>query len=277
MLVADTFIRKENCMSELRPDPAPVPVSPRPSSAVVLARKLITGGFEVFMVRRHIKSEFVPDAFVFPGGSVKLQDIETEQASNLCASVASGPTALGSGFRVAALRECFEEAGVLLARREDIPLAITAADTSRFAAYRDALYADRMALATIAEREELTLATDDLLWWAHWITPEESPRRFSTFFFLAPMPEQQEAAHDQLETTAGRWITPQDALDSFAHGEFPLVFATIHQLRELAQLSSLAEAWQRFTDMIPRTIMPHVEQRNGADVIVLPDEDQAGE
>jgi 8-oxo-dGTP pyrophosphatase MutT (NUDIX family) len=275
MPVAATSIRKEDCMSELRPvpNPAPVPVTPRPSSAVVLARKQITRGFEVFMVRRHIKSEFVPDAFVFPGGSVKLQDIETEKVNNLCAPVANGPTALGSGIRVAGLRECFEEAGVLLARRGDIPLAITTDDTQRFAAYRDALYADRTTLADIAATEVLTLATDDLLWWAHWITPEVSPRRFSTYFFLAPMPEQQEAAHDQLETTAGQWTTPQNALDNFERGEFPLVFATIHQLRQLAQLSSLEEAAKRFTDTVPRTIMPHVERRQGVDVIVLPDED----
>lgn len=264
-------------MSELRPLPVPSPAadpkSPRPSAAVVLARELLTGGFEVFMVRRHIKSEFVPDAFVFPGGSVKPQDIEAELVPGLCAPVASGPTALGSGFRVAALRECFEEAGVLLARRGDRPLAITAADIPRFAAYRDALYADQTTLADIAARDELTLATDDLLWWAHWITPEAMPRRFRAHFFLAPMPEQQEAVHDQRETTAGRWITPQDALDDFARGEFPLVFATIHQLRELAQVASLAVASQRFTGTVPRTIMPRVERHHGVDVIVLPDEE----
>jgi 8-oxo-dGTP pyrophosphatase MutT (NUDIX family) len=91
--------------------------------------------------------------------------------------VGRGPTAQGSGFRVAALRECFEEAGVLLARRGDRPLAITAADTPRFAAYRDALFADRTTLADIAAHEALALATDDLLWWAHWITPEAMPKR----------------------------------------------------------------------------------------------------
>jgi hypothetical protein len=99
------------------------------------------------------------------------------------------------------------------------------------------------------------------------------PKRFDTHFFLASMPDQQEAAHDQLETTAGVWITPHDALAGFARGEFPIVFATIHQLQELAQLERLEDAWQRFGGRIPRTIMPRVVQRDGADVIVLPDEE----
>jgi 8-oxo-dGTP pyrophosphatase MutT (NUDIX family) len=249
-------------------------VSPRPSSAVVLARELPAGGFEVFMVRRHIKSEFVPDAFVFPGGSVKPQDSEAEQVPGLCAPVAGGPTALGSGFRVAALRECFEEAGVLLARRGDRPLAITAADTPRFAAYRDALFADRTTLADIAAREALTVATDDLLWWAHWITPEAMPKRFTTHFFLAPMPPDQEAAHDQLETTDGVWRTPAEALAGFERGDFPLVFATIHQLRELAGIESLEAARARYAQATPRTIRPRVVQHEGRPIILHPDDEE---
>ena len=135
------------------------------------------------------------------------------------------------------------------------------------------LFEGRRTLADIAREEGLTLATDELLHWAHWITPAAFPKRFDTHFFLATMPDQQEAAHDQLETTAGVWITPADALAGFARGEFPVVFATNHQLRELSQLERLEDAWQRFGGRVPRTIMPRVEQRDGADVILLPDEE----
>jgi 8-oxo-dGTP pyrophosphatase MutT (NUDIX family) len=140
-------------------------VPARPASAVVLARP--SGNrFEVFMVRRHIRSEFVPDAFVFPGGSVKEADVATEMTSDLCAPViGSGPTELGTGFRAAALRECFEEAGVLLAG------GIAQLEKERLAAYRDDLNHRRVSLMQIAEREGLTLSTDELLHWAHWITP----------------------------------------------------------------------------------------------------------
>lgn len=248
------------------------PVTPRPAATVTLARDVPGGGVEVFMVRRHINSEFVPDAFVFPGGSVKTSDIETERVPP-CAPVPAGRTALGTGFRVAALRECFEEAGVLLARRDGRTLAIPPADIPRFAAYRDALDHDIITLGEVAEKEGLTLGTDELLHWAHWITPEAMPKRFDTHFFLAESPPEQEAAHDELETTAGVWITPEDALSGFERGEFPIVFATIHQLRALTGLRGVADARSRFAGVTPVTIMPRVIQRDGASVIVLPDEE----
>jgi 8-oxo-dGTP pyrophosphatase MutT (NUDIX family) len=154
-------------MADHRNDPVPA----RPASAVVLAREA-GGGFEVFMVRRHVRSEFVPSVFVFPGGSVKSEDVATEETAHLCQPVTAGPTRLGSGFRAAALRECFEEAGVLLARRGGELLKVTEGDTARFASYRDRLNHQGLTLFQLAEQEGLTLATGDLLHWAHWITPE---------------------------------------------------------------------------------------------------------
>ncbi|MGO8947830.1 MAG: NUDIX domain-containing protein [Ktedonobacterales bacterium] len=146
-------------------------IEARPASAVVLARPA-GKTFEVFMVRRHVRSEFVPNAFVFPGGSVKAEDVTAEETPSLCAPAGDGPTGLGSGFRAAALRECFEEAGVLLARRGSHLLSISPGEVERFARYRDALNHQSMTLIQIAEQEGLTLATDELLHWAHWITPE---------------------------------------------------------------------------------------------------------
>ena len=249
------------------------PVTPRPASAVVLARERESGGIEVFMVRRHVRSEFVPDAFVFPGGSVKPSDIEAERDPAISAPVESEATALGTGFRAAALRECFEEAGVLVARRGAAPLSIGADEIPRFAAYRDALANDKLTLAQVGAHEGLTLATDELLHWAHWITPLTFPKRFDTHFFLTEMPSGQEAAHDQLETTAGIWIAPEEALARFEASEFTLVFATIHQLRALSGLATVAAARERFGGAAPRTIMPYVVERDGQQVILLPDEE----
>lgn len=251
------------------------PVIPRPASAVVMGRDRPGGGVEVFMVRRHVRSEFVPDAFVFPGGSVNAGDVEAEHTPGICGPDVPGATALGTGFRVAALRECFEEAGVLLARRDGQSLAIPPEDVERFRGYRDSLNTARETsetLATIARQEGLTLATDELVHWAHWITPEAMPKRFDTHFFLIPMPQGQEAAHDRLETTAGAWITPEDALAGFARGEFPIVFATIHHLQDLTGLASVAAAIERFRDAQVTTIMPRVVRRDGQAVILLPDE-----
>src|SRR5512146_512252 len=117
---------------------AHTPVTPRFASATVLMRER-AGGVEVFMVRRHVQSEFAPDVYVFPGGSVKDADREVERVPGLCASAGDGVTALGAGFRAAAIRELFEEAGALIARRGDAPLAIGADDLPRLMAYRSGL------------------------------------------------------------------------------------------------------------------------------------------
>ena len=278
------------------------PVTPRLAATTTLLRQGAGGRVEVFMVRRHVQSDFAPDVFVFPGGSVNADDRVAERTPGLCAPVAppadgapdagdgatgdkasdatggggvdnaaGDPTALGAGLRVAALRELFEEAGVLLARRGEQPLAVAGADIARFAEQRDALNRRQTTLAAIAAQEGLTLATNDLVHWAHWITPTALPKRFDTHFFLAPMPPAQVAAHDALETTEGVWVAPEDALAGYARGDFPLVFATIHQLRALTGLANAEDARARFVST-PPTIMPRVIRRNGEPLILLPDE-----
>lgn len=268
-------------------DPTSEPVTPRPASAVVLARPArlpsqsrssasdasgVTG-IEVFMVRRHVRSEFVPNAFVFPGGSIAAADATAETTLGLCDGAPGGPTALGTGFRVAAIRECFEEAGVLLAMRQGAPADFTPDELSRLAALRAALNQRDTTIAEVARALSMMLATAELLHWAHWITPEPMPKRFDTHFFFAAMPDSQRAAHDQIETTAGTWVRPEDALARFAAGDFPLVFATIHQLRALTGLDDLAAARARFAGTSPKTIQPRIVQRDGRPVIVLPDEE----
>lgn len=255
---------------ESLPPVAPTPVTPRFASATALMRERPGGGVEVFMVRRHVQSEFVPDVFVFPGGSVKDADRDAEQVPGLCAAAGDGATALGAGFRAAAIRELFEEAGALIARRNGSLLTLTEDDLSRFATYREGLNQKTLSLRSMVELEGLTLATDTLLHWAHWITPEAWPKRFDTHFFLVASPDGQEPVHDALEVTQSAWVTPEEALAGYERGEFPIVFATIHQLRDLTGLSSLSEARARFMGRAPRTIMPRVVKRDGVDVILLP-------
>jgi 8-oxo-dGTP pyrophosphatase MutT (NUDIX family) len=251
-----------------------LPATPRPSAALVLLRDAMQNGeegIEVFMVRRHIQSDFAPDVFVFPGGAVKQEDRTLESSTMIPPQ--DGPTALGTGFRAAAIRECFEEAGVLLARRGDQPLDFTGAEAERFASYRSQLQRKEITLNEIVAREGLTLMTDALLHWAHWITPEAWPKRFDTHFFLAEAPSGQLAAHDDLETTESVWIAPEVALSGFESGAYPLVFATVHQLRDLSAISSYARARERFAGVTPETIMPRIVEREGASVILMPGEE----
>lgn len=226
------------------------------------------------MVRRHVNNPSVPDAFVFPGGSVKAPDVALERDPVYCVSAGEDEdvTALGSGFRVAAIHACFEEAGVLLARRGQALLAIHADEVQRFAAHRAALADDARQLVTIIRQEKLTLATDALLHWAHWITPQALPTRFNVHVFFTVMPPGQVSVHDRFPTVDGIWTTPEQALARFADGTFPLRFATIHQLKALCGLKDLANADQYLRSQAVRTVMPSVVERDGRKVVVLPGE-----
>src|SRR6266581_3435748 len=254
-------------------------VQPRSSSAVMLLRdRASEQGIEVFMVRRVIQSDFMPDVYVFPGGSVSADDRAAELAEDVCTPVApaaadpEGRTVLGSGVRAAAIRELFEEAGVLLAYRTGEILAINEEDVPRFAAYRQAFHQRRGSLVELAQAEKLRLATDHLGYFAHWITPEGMPKRFDTHFFITTAPAKQQAAHDQLETSEGDWISPQEALERSERNDFPLVFATIHQLRELAAFKSVKEALETTTLQHVPTRIPLLVEEDGVMRVYLPED-----
>jgi len=253
-----------------------MPVEPPLASAVMLLRDTASGqGIEVFMVRRVIQSDFMPDVYVFPGGSVSKDDRAAELAEGVCKPVAISAadpekrTALGSGARAAAIRELFEEAGILLAYRAEKLLAISDQDVVSFDTYRKAFHQRQASLVEMARTEHLTLATDLLDYFAHWITPEGMPKRFDTHFFLTTAPTEQRAAHDHLETSEGIWISPVEALARFERKEFPLVFATIYQLRELAAFSNVKEALESTTRQRVPTRIPKLIQENGKTRVFL--------
>jgi len=239
-------------------------------------------GIEVFMVRRVIQSDFMPGVYVFPGGSVSADDRNAEQAEGICAPVApsasdpEGRTTLGSGLRAAAIRELFEEAGILLAYTLGVMLAFNEQNIVHFDAYRQAFNQRKGSLVDMAHSEQLMLATDHLGYFAHWITPEAMPKRFDTHFFLTIAPVEQQAAHDRLETSEGIWIAPAEALEQHKRGEFPLVFATIHQLRDLAAFSSVKEALASTTTRTVSTNMPTVIEEDGKRRVYLPGDPDSG-
>ena len=212
------------------------------------------------MVRRHIRSDFAADVFVFPGGKVDDADRDP-QARSVC-DEGSGD-ALTDGMRalrLAGIRELFEEAGVLIASREDGKVVeFGGADGSLFEDYRRSVQDGEMSIVDVARVEGLTIETHRLLPFSRWITPPISHRRFDTHFFLALAPEGQEPLHDARETTAGLWIGPRDALNRYHAGDFPLVFATEKHLERLAAfptveplLASTAKA--DLTPVMPRPI-----------------------
>ena len=257
-------------------------VQPRLASTVMLLRDIPGGqqtkGIEVFMVRRVVQSEFMPDIFVFPGGSVTADDKLAEQTEGVYEPVMptgadpEGRTALGSGARAAAIRELFEEANVLLAHREGTVLAVNEEMVTRFANYRQAFNERRGFLVEMARAEHLVLAMNSLAYFAHWITPEGMPKRFDTHFFLASAPAQQEAIYDNLETSDGIWILPKNAIERSQQGTFPIAFPTFHQLRDLSAFETVQDAIQVTATRYVPTHIPKLSIQNGVAHVSLPEE-----
>jgi 8-oxo-dGTP pyrophosphatase MutT (NUDIX family) len=215
-------------------EPEAVPVREAATVAVVRDDER---GLEVFMVRRTIDAVFSPGAHVFPGGALDPEDrtveieLRCDGLDDATASAMLGVPAGGLGYFVAAARECFEEAGMLLARRDgDL---VTDADVYRI--HRDALNAGERSMLEICVEESLTLAVDLLLPFGHWITPIGPPRRFDTRFFVAPAPPGQDPSHDGWETTEGVWMRPEDVLAAADRDEVDLIEPTRHTLQALTQ------------------------------------------
>jgi 8-oxo-dGTP pyrophosphatase MutT (NUDIX family) len=236
-------------------------------------------GIEVFMVRRVVQSEFMPDIYVFPGGSVSADDRSAELTPGICAYIPPAMldaeerrTRLGTGIRAAAIREMFEEANVLLAYRDDRILAINEDAIIRFEGYRRMFNERKGSLVELARGERLTLATDRLAYFAHWITPEGQPRRFDTHFFLANAPAEQEALYDNLETSDGVWTRPARALERFRAGKFPVAFPTFHQLRDLSAFTTVQQALEEAGKRYIPTYLPIMEQREDGMYVYLPED-----
>jgi 8-oxo-dGTP pyrophosphatase MutT (NUDIX family) len=219
----------------------------RPAATVILVRDA-DEGYEVFMLRRTSGAAFAGGMFVFPGGRVDGDDhLHAYDRWRIGPADRQLPQqrALGSewrGFWIAGIRECFEEAGLLLAYAADGKLLRYDSDESRarFERYRAPLHAGEISLEDICEREDLRLAVDRIHFYNRFITPFGRPRRFDTRFFLAEAPPGQTGRHDTRETTDSVWISPRQALALNQRGEFDLMRVTSVQLEQLCEHNSKA-------------------------------------
>jgi 8-oxo-dGTP pyrophosphatase MutT (NUDIX family) len=227
------------------------------------------GGLEVLMVERHHEIDFVAGALVFPGGRVDDADASPELAARC-----NGVAALSDeqrAMRVAAIRETFEEVGVLLARRRGDPGLIDATTLRGIESrHRDALNAGEVTMAVIAEQEDLELACDRLVPFAHWITPLFMPKRFDTWFFLVEAPPDHVAIHDGHESVDSLWITPADADAERSAGRRSIIFPTLLNLRKLGRAGSVADAFAAARRETIVAVLPRVEKRGDTPTMVLP-------
>jgi 8-oxo-dGTP pyrophosphatase MutT (NUDIX family) len=250
----------------------------RDAATVMLVRDGVQG-VEVFMLRRNLNSDFVGGAYVFPGGAVDDHD-RHENLDPVCrgrsdaeASQQLGIERGGLAYWVAAIRESFEEAGVLLAYDQaDHVICLDEPGTKeRYVEHRRAVDTGERRLVDICEDEHLQLAVDHMYYFSHWITPEGAPRRYDTRFFVARAPESQEPLHDDHEVIANLWIRPSVALERHRSGEFDLIFPTMRSLQALERFATADDvlAAAEAIQSVP-TILPRLVEDSGGYRIVLP-------
>ena len=260
------------------PDPAPVGKPLREAATVMLLRDG-DDGLVVFMLRRTLNAAFVGGAYVFPGGAVDPADRADDVTghciglTDVAASDLLGVERGGLAYWVAALRECFEEAGVLLARDGgDQVLSFAEADlAARFNEHRHAVHDGNLRLVELCGNEGLRLATDDVRYVSHWVTPIGEPRRFDTRFFVARAPRHQHPLHDDNETIESLWVNPAVALERHRAGELFMIFPTIKNLEFLVPFTTCDEALAAAVALgRPPMILPRVVRRGEGIAVLLP-------
>ena len=236
------------------PADEPRVAEPAPAATVLVLRDA-PAGIEIFMVRRHAGTAFMAGADVFPGGRVDDGDRDAP-SERWCDGIDRAAAHLGDlrphdavAYHVAAVRELFEEAGILLARdRQRRFVRLSDAERhGRFTRHRRDVHSGVRSLREVIEAEGLRVALDALVPYAHWVTPPIDVRRFDTRFFIVRMPPGQTPAHDDIETTHSAWVTPAGAIARCRRGDTSLPLPTWTTLRELEAFRTVADAlaWAR--------------------------------
>ncbi len=259
------------------------PAVPRDAATVILLRpaggegaaSVAAGedgaGVEAFLLRRTAELEFAPGACVFPGGSVDARDADSGTgwagpSPEDFAALLDVPAERARALVCAAIRETFEESGVLLAGRDGDGGALVS-DSAELAADRHALLTGTATLGDVLSRRGLVLRADLLTPWARWITPEVSPRRYDTWFFAAALPPGQTATAapeghaDPGESESGTWLRPAAALEAARAGQITLLPPTAVTLRELAGHPDVPGILSRRMTIAPR--LPRVIVEDG--------------
>ena len=231
-------------------------VTARPASTILLLRDGAEQEIEVFMMVRHHEIEFSSGALVFPGGSVDASDREIIARPELYAD-SEGSDAAALSFRIAAIRETFEESGILLARPRGSNNLIEAKQAAQIAAsHRAALSERKTTFLKIIDATGMVLALDELVPYAHWVTPEGMSKRFDTWFFLAAAPPEQLGAHDGRESTDSLWLSARQAVAGGESGRFKLPFPTTRNLIKLGKQPTVRAALDDAREKPVVTVMP---------------------
>lgn len=243
------------------------PVAPAVPAATILLLRGDHAALEVFMVVRHHQIDFASGALVFPGGKVDPQDEHAALAAR-CDGASEVPAT--RAIQIAAIREAYEECGVLLARAGGETKLIDGGRLAKLEPFRDRINKGEIGFQAFLDQHDLRLACDQLVPFAHWITPEMMPKRFDTHFFIADAPRDQVALHDGFESVDSVWITPKDALAGAASRRYTVIFPTLRQVEKLGHASSPADAITRAKSSRIVTVTPWTEQRGDGSYLCIP-------
>ncbi|HBZ69722.1 MAG TPA: NUDIX hydrolase [Deltaproteobacteria bacterium] len=248
---------------------------PVPAATVLLVRDRVRqSGLEVFMVERHQETPFAGGATVFPGGKVHPSDASPALRERCRGAQGLADAALT--VRVAAIRESFEECGILLARPHPEAAGDELLPAARLAdlwkRYRSALERHELSMEELVREEELELACDLLVPFAHWITPEGMPKRFDTYFFIVRAPSDQVAVHDGHELVGAHWLTPAEALADADAGRRSIIFPTRMNLAKLGRSRSAEDAIAAARTHPVVTVLPRLDWGAKGAVLRIPAE-----
>jgi 8-oxo-dGTP pyrophosphatase MutT (NUDIX family) len=247
------------------------PATPRDAATVMLLRSR-PAGLEVYMLRRQSTMAFAPGAYVFPGGSVDSRDADEQVAwagpdAAEWGRIFDAPPSLARALVCAAVRETYEESGVLLAG-ESAGSVVADTTSDEWEADRHALLDRSVSLAELLGRRGLVLRADLLRPWSRWITPVVEPRRFDTRFFAAALPAGQRTRDVGGEAAEVAWVRPAAALQAGKSGEIMLFPPTAVTLSELADCGTVDTALAGPRQVAP--IIPEVQLREGAVWLTVP-------
>jgi 8-oxo-dGTP pyrophosphatase MutT (NUDIX family) len=229
---------------------------PRLAATVILLRAAAGRGFEVFLTRRPEGMAFLGGMYCFPGGTLRQEDY-SETMAQRCAGITPGEAQkivgagvaprVALGLWIAALRELFEETGILLGLGgSGQPMTAPSDLGERLAESHSRRLASALSFATLLKSEDLFCDLSVLAHFSHWQTPEQVSMRFDTHFFLAPLPEGQTPLPASPEVVHSVWVTPDRALEMIGKNALPMIFPTFASLRTLADFDSLESLFKEY-------------------------------
>ena len=242
--------------------------TPVPAATILMLRDAPEAGLETLMVVRHHQIDFASGALVFPGGKVEFADTQVRDYCRVDDPLGDESLSL----MVGAIREAFEESGILLAYPKGDNRLISGTRLGTLDQFRKPLNKGELSLADFLEQEELLLACDQLQHFAHWITPRMMPKRFDTHFYLAAPPADHLATQDGYETVDSVWLSPQEALSGAEAGTYTLIFPTQVNVELLGRSQSVAEALRMAAQRPSTTVIPWTEERPDGLYICIPPE-----